>query len=225
MPGITGIITKQPYRGVEEDLGAMIDVMQHEKFYRSGQYLNKNLGAYVGWVCHEHSFADCMPLVSRQKDLVLIFQGENYLNEATLSGLPHCRNGVDESSARYLLTMYEAFGPDFLRKLNGWFCGILIDLRARKVTLFNDRFGMSRVYIHEGEDVVLFSSEAKSLLKIRAGLRAIRPEALAQYLRYNCVTGGQTLFKDISLLPKGSKGVINDGVLRKKQHYFDAADW
>src|SRR5206468_854 len=71
MPGITGIITKQPYRGVEEDLGAMIDVMQHEKFYRSGQYLNKNLGAYVGWVCHEHSFADCMPLVSRQKDLVL----------------------------------------------------------------------------------------------------------------------------------------------------------
>jgi len=41
MPGITGIITKQPYRGVEEDLGAMIDVMQHEKFYRSGQYLNK----------------------------------------------------------------------------------------------------------------------------------------------------------------------------------------
>src|SRR5438046_6160147 len=166
-----------------------------------------------------------MPLVSRQKDLVLIFQGENYLNEATLSGLPHCRNGVDESSARYLLTMYEAFGPDFLRKLNGWFCGILIDLRARKVTLFNDKFGMSRVYIHEGKDMFLFSSEAKSLLKVRPDLRAIQPEALAQYLRYNCVIGGHTLFKDISLLPNGSSWMFNDGVLQEKGRYFSPADW
>jgi asparagine synthase (glutamine-hydrolysing) len=225
MPGITGIITKQPYEGIEEDLSAMLHVMRHEKFYRSGQYLNGDLGVYVGWVCHENSFADCMPLVSRQKDLVLIFQGENHLNEEMLSELPHAGNGVDDSNARYLLTMYEAFGPDFLRRLNGWFCGILIDLRARKVTLFNDRFGMSRVHIHQGEDVFLFSSEAKSLLKVRPGLRAIQPEALAQYLRYNCVTGGQTLFKDISLLPNGSSWVFNDGVLRKKQRYFDPADW
>jgi asparagine synthase (glutamine-hydrolysing) len=225
MPGITGIIRKHPEGGTEEDLVAMIDVMRHEKFYRSGQYLNKDVGVYVGWVCHEHSFADCMPLVSRQKDLVLIFQGENYLNEAALSRLAHSGNGVDESSARYLLTLYEAFGPDFLSRLNGWFCGILIDLRARKATLFNDRYGMSRIYIHEGEDVFLFSSEAKSLLKVRPALRAIQPEALAQYLRYNCVTGEQTLFKDISLLPNGSSWVFDDGVLQKKQRYFDPADW
>ncbi len=225
MPGITGIITKQPYEGIEEDLSAMVDVMRHEKFYRSGQYLNKDVGAYVGWVCHEHSFADCMPLVSRQKDLVLIFQGENYLNEATLSRLAHCSNGVDESSARHLLTLYEAFGRDFLNRLNGWFCGILIDLRARKAILFNDRYGMSRVYVHEGEEAFLFSSEAKSLLKVRPALRAIQPEALAQYLRYSCVIGGQTLFKDISLLPNGSSWMFNDGVLQEKARYFSPADW
>jgi asparagine synthase (glutamine-hydrolysing) len=225
MPGIAGIICRKPYDGLEQDLSAMLDVMRHEKFYRSGQYLNKDAGVCAGWVCHEHSFADCMPLVSRQKDLVLIFQGENYLTEATRSRLRRPGNEVDESSARYLLTMYDAFGPDFLSRLNGWFCGILIDLRARKVILFNDRYGMSRIYVHAAEDVFLFSSEAKSLLKVRPSLRVIQPEALAQYLRYNCVTGGKTLFKDISLLPNGSSWVFNDGVLREKQSYFDPADW
>ena len=225
MPGIAGIITKQPCEGIGEDCSAMVDVMRHEKFYRSGQYLNKDVGVYVGWVCHEHSFADCMPLVSRKKDLVLIFYGENHLNEETASAVAHSGDGIDDFSAQYLLTMYETLGPDFLSRLNGWFCGILIDLRARKATLFNDRYGMSRVYFHEGEDVFLFSSEAKSLLKVRPALRVIQREAMAQYLRYDCVTGGQTLFKDIALLPNGASWVFSDGVLQKKQCYFDLADW
>jgi asparagine synthase (glutamine-hydrolysing) len=225
MPGITGIIRKHPYDGIEEDLKAMIDVMCHEKFYRSGQYINKDVGVYVGWTCHQHSFADCMPLVSEGKDSILIFQGENYVDQETLSALPHLGDGIDGSSARYLLKMYEEMGSDFLRQLNGWFCGILVDLRDRKVTLFNDRYGMSRVYIHEEHDAFLFSSEAKSLLRIRPSLRLIRPDAVAQYLRYNCVIGGQTLFKDISLLPNGSSWVFGGGVLRKKQRYFDPTDW
>jgi asparagine synthase (glutamine-hydrolysing) len=225
MPGITGIIRRQPYKGIEEDLSAMLHVMRHEKFYRTGQYVNKDVGVYVGWVCHEDSFADCMPLVSRQKDLVLIFQGENYLNDEALSRISASGNGVEESSAQYLLRMYEEMGADFLGQLNGWFCGVMIDLRTRRVTLFNDRYGMSRVYIHEEEDAFLFSSEAKSILQVRPGLRVIQPGALAQYLRYNCVTGGQTLFKDISLLPNGSSWVLSDGTLRKKQRYFDPADW
>jgi asparagine synthase (glutamine-hydrolysing) len=225
MPGITGIVRKQPYEGIEEDLGAMIDVMRHEKFYRSGQYLNRDVGIYVGWTCHECSFADCMPLVSQRKDSILIFQGENHLDEEALSRIPCSRNGVDDSSAQHLLKMYEEMGTDFIRRLNGWFCGVLIDQRGRKVILFNDRYGMSRVYFHAGEDEFLFASEAKSLLKVRPRLRVIQPGALAQYLRYNCVMGGQTLFKDISLLPTASSWVFDDGVLRKKQRYFDPADW
>jgi len=225
MPGITGIIRKYPYEGIEEDLGAMIDVMRHEKFYRSGQYVNRDAGLYVGWMCHERSFADCMPLVSRRKDSILIFQGENYLDQETLSRSPYSGNGVDDSSARYLLKIYESMGPDFIGQLNGWFCGVLVDLRARKVTLFNDRYGMSRVYFHAGEHEFLFASEAKSLLKVRPRLRAIQAGALAQYLRYNCVLDGETLFKDISLLPTGSSWVFDDGVLGKKQRYFDPAGW
>src|SRR5437867_3693536 len=145
MPGITGIISKRPYEGIEEDLRAMIDAMRHEGFYRSGQYVNRDLGVYVGWMCHENAFADCMPLISHDNNTILIFQGENYLDDATLARLRQSGNGVDDSSARYLLRLYEQAGDDFFRQLNGWFCGLLIDLRIGKVTLFNDRYGMSRI--------------------------------------------------------------------------------
>jgi asparagine synthase (glutamine-hydrolysing) len=225
MPGVTGIICKRPYEGIEEDLGAMIDVMCHEKFYRSGRYVNRDIGVYVGWACHEHSFADRMPLVSQRKDSILIFQGENFMDQGTLSTSPHVGNGGEASEAKDLLRMYEEMGPDFIRRLNGWFCGVLVDLNARKAILFNDRYGMSRVYFHAGEHESLFASEVKSLLKVRPHLRAIQPGSLAQYLRYNCVTGGQTLFKDISLLPTASSWVFDDGVLRKRQRYFYPADW
>jgi asparagine synthase (glutamine-hydrolysing) len=225
MPGITGIICKNPSAETERDFDRMVEAMRHENFYRTGQYINRELALYVGWIGHEASFDACMPLVNETKDIILIFQGENYLDEAASARLKQSDNGIDASSARCLLKLYEKTGDDFFSQLNGWFCGLLIDLRNKKITLFNDRYGMSRVYFHEGKDEFLFASEAKSLLKIRPALRAIQAAALAEYLRYNCVVGGKTLFKDISLLPNGSAWIFQDGAPPKKQTYFDPAEW
>ena len=43
---------------------------------------------------------------------------------------------------------YENKGLKFIEDLNGWFSGLLVDLREEKVVLFNDRYGLSRVYYH-----------------------------------------------------------------------------
>jgi len=75
MPGITGIISNKSYDGIEKDLDLMVEEMRHEAFYRGGKYVNKDLGLYIGWMGHEASFADCMPLVDESRGLILIFQG------------------------------------------------------------------------------------------------------------------------------------------------------
>jgi asparagine synthase (glutamine-hydrolysing) len=225
MPGIAGIIRKAPYNGVECDLNQMIETMRHEDFYQSGQYVRKDLGLYAGWAYHEASFADCMPLVSRNEDVVLIFHGENYLNDETLLRLRRSRSGANHLTAAYLIDLYEELGDSFFPQLNGWFCGLIANLRTREITLFNDRYGMSRIYFHEGKDEFLFASEAKSLLKIRGALRTLDPESLAEYLRFNCVTANKTLFRGISVLPNGSSWVFEDSVRPRKQRYFDPADW
>jgi asparagine synthase (glutamine-hydrolysing) len=225
MPGITGIIRKVPYEGIERDLDLMVETMRHESFYAGNRYINKELGLYAGWMCHQGAFSDCMPLVNRNKDSLLIFHGENYLDDKSAARLRRPGQEFGESKAEYLTNAYDELGDNFFGWLNGWFSGLLVDLRTKRITLFNDRYGMGRIYFHQGKDEFIFSSEAKSLLKIRPALRVIHGEAMAEYLRFNCVTRNKTLFKGIELLPYASAWQFENGNLTKRGRYFQFSEW
>jgi asparagine synthase (glutamine-hydrolysing) len=225
MPGIAGIIRKIPYEGIANDLHLMLEAMRHGTDYAAGHYVNPASGLYVGWMNHQGSFSDCMPLINHRNDVVLIFQGENFLDDESRSRLKPFGGGDDKSNAHYLMDLYEEFGENFFLRLNGWFSGVIADLSKKKITLFNDRFGMGRIYIHEGKDEFIFGSEAKSLLKVRPDLRSIEVESLAEQLRYNCVAKNRTLFKGISRLPAAACWDFENSVLPKRRHYFDFSDW
>jgi len=224
MPGITGIISQAPRAGNEKDLDIMVRSLIHAPYYTSGKYVNETLGIYAGWACQEGSFADCMPVVNEAQDLVLLFAGENFADRSRIEGLGH-RSAGNGLNASYLLSLYEEEGEKFFEKLNGFFSGLLVDLRRNRVVLFNDRFGMARVYYHEGQDEFLFSSEAKSLLKIRPRLRNINPDSLAEHFAWKCVLGDKTLFSDIHKLPGGSRWSFGNGSRPEKGHYFEPAAW
>jgi len=225
MPGITGIIRRQPYEGAEKDLNLMIEAMRHEKFYCSGQYTNKALGICVGWVGHQGSFSDCLPIWNEQKDVCLIFCGETFNSKEDAESLKLRGHQFEAGNASYLVHLYEENGLEFVKKLNGWFSGILLDLRARRVILFNDRYGMNRIYFHQNDNEFIFASEAKALLKVRSALREIRRAGLADYLRLGLVVGDKTLFRDISLLPGAAAWSFEDSVTPKKHCYFHLSEW
>ena len=225
MPGITGIISKTPREKNEENIGLMVDCMMHESFYSSGKYVNDELGIYAGWVCHEGSFSDCMPVWNEKKDLALLFFGENFIDREVFTQLKAKNHVFDKSNASYLIHIYEEKGLDFLQDLNGWFSGILIDIQKRKLVLFNDRYGMQKIFYHEGRDAFYFSSEAKSLLKICPELREIDMRGLGELLSCNGVLENRTLFKNIFLLPCAAAWTFqNDGDI-KKDYYFMPDIW
>ena len=203
----------------------MVDVMRHEDFYHGGEYVNATSGVYVGWMSLEGAFADCMPLVNRKNDIVLIFHGENYLDRDMTGFLYDARSRPENSTASYLVDLYEELGDDFFARLNGWFSGLLVDLRRGRVVLFNDRYGMARLYFHEGKDEFIFSSEAKSILKVRPALRRIDGHSLAEYLKFNCVTRNKTLFRGISLLPPASSWIFERDKNLVRSRYFRFNEW
>jgi len=225
MPGIAGIICPNPHEAMSRDLDLMVEAMRHEPFYTGNKYVNTDLGLYVGWMSHEGSYADCMPLIDNERGIVLIFSGENFLKLNTTSRISKTDRPINKDTAQSLISLYTENRDDFLKNLNGWFCGLLVDLRSKKVTLFNDRYGMSRVYFNEGNGEFLFASEAKSILKIRPSLRVINPNTFAQYLRFNCVMGNRSLFEGISLLPPASSWEFERSAIPQKQSYFDYSDW
>jgi asparagine synthase (glutamine-hydrolysing) len=223
MPGIAGVIAKA---GVEPTrIARMTRRMLHAPSYVSGTYVHEDLGVHVGWVNHRGSFADCMPLWNQRRDICLVFSGEDFVDAEDVRQLTGRPIDVRSADASYLLALYEAIGPRFIEKLNGWFSGLLIDLRNNEVVLFNDRYGLGRIYYHEGPDAFYFASEAKALLEVLPGLRRLDMRSVAETFSCGCVLQNRTLFEGISLLPGGSRWTFRPGKDVAKSTYFDPRAW
>ena len=223
VPGIVGIIRREPHAAMSCDVELMLETTRHEVKCVGDRYSNQDVGISIGWQSHCGSLGEAMPLVSRDGRVVLIVVGEHF-PESCDSAMGVAPGSLGHS-ARDVLRLYEKLGEGFLSRLNGWFSGVVIDVSLGTVTLFNDRYGMGRIYLHENEEEFIFASEAKALLRIRPYLRAIDSHALAEYLRFGCVMGNRTLFKGISLLPGGSSWVFTGGASWKKRSYFDFGEW
>ena len=224
MPGIVGLITKRPREWAERQLARMVETLLHEPFYVTGTWIDESLGVYVGWVARANSFADRMPIRNERGDIVLIFSGENYPEPGTARRLKERGHGCEETGPSYLVHLYED-DPNFFKNLNGRFQGLLADRSRGAVTLFNDRFGLQRVYIHEAADSFYFSAEAKAILAVRNELRSVDPRALGEFIACGCVLENRTLFRDIYAQPPGSAWSFRGGALEKKTTYFEPREW
>src|SRR4051794_22285958 len=105
MPGLTGIIRLLPYEEIDQDLDSMLVAMRHTKGYSHGRFADEECGLRIGWTCHPGSFAEGMPLVSRNGDTVMIFTGENF-GEGSTSSV----SNKDSAKAAYLLKLYAELG-------------------------------------------------------------------------------------------------------------------
>jgi len=225
MPGIIGIIGKELLHHTVRQRNQIIKLMSHEHFYTSGAYSNDRLNLWIGWTIHQDSFSDCLPIWNESKDICLIFSGENFSDPEQLHRLKSKGHTFKADNAAYLVHMYEDIGLDFLNNLNGIFCGVLIDTKEHKIILFNDRFGLGRIYYHEETDGLLFASEAKALLKLLPSLRKLDMTSFAEYFTCGCALQYRTLFSGISLLPGGSAWKYSPEHKPLKEKYFQQEIW
>ena len=213
MPGITGIFGLDAPEQNASLLHRMLQPMLHEDFYSSGMYLNRELGIFSGF-----SNTDAA------RPPALVWNATGNIG-CFISGVPFIGAPDGNDLCSTLIRLYEEIGLRALEKLNGWFSGLLVDLRHRQAVLFNDRYGLSRIYIHEQPARLLFSSEAKSLLAVLSPLRELDPRGLAEWFSCGCALENRTLFRGISLLPPGSAWTFSLENTVKKQTYFDPAVW
>ncbi len=204
---------------------AMLKQMQHESFYKSGSYENSGIGIGVGWVCHKDSFADCMPIWNETNDICMVFSGEDFREINEIDKLRRKGHVFFANNASYLIHLYEELEEDFYRVLNGTFSGLIIDLRRKKISIFNDRYGLGRIYFRESTNGFYFASEAKALLHVMPELREISLAHLGEYFSFGCVLKNETLFSKIQLMPPGSAWNFMQGRDVDKKCYFSRSEW
>ena len=224
MPGIAGIISRSPAANCTRTVQAMTAAMQHENFHTAGNFSVPELGVFTGWVAQENSFAAAQVFENEAKDIALIFCGECFAEPEIKAQLRRDGHQFADTGGAWLVHFYEARGDKFFEELNGLFSGLLVDRRQKKVFLFNDRFGMERIYWHETADAFYFATEAKALLRVLPELREFDADGVAHFFGVGCTMGWRTLFRGVQLLPGGSLWKFENGICRKEK-YFSPSSW
>ena len=216
MPGLVGIISRERAADRAGDLAAMLQSMKHEPSAVSGVCLAHEAGVYLGWVAHPGSFAHRQSSCQATDGIEFGFTGE-CVEDAT-SQQRH------EGSNDSIAALYRRYGDNFVERLNGLFSGFIFDRFARRLLIFNDRYGAERIYYHEADGNFYFASEAKALLRILPQLRAFDEQGVAQFLAFGCTFGSQTLFRGIRLLPSASAWSFTHGKCSRRK-YFSPETW
>jgi asparagine synthase (glutamine-hydrolysing) len=224
MPGIVGLITKLPRQEAELRVRQMINCLAHEPFYSMGFWCDDELGVYVGWAEHESSFSVGMPVANETGNATLFFSGEEFPDPDRIRELARRGHDFEAGKSSYLVHLYED-DASFPLPLNGWFHGLVVDRAKERILLFNDRYGMHRLYYHQSNDAFYFAAEAKAILALLPDLREIDPDGLGEFIACGAVLENRTLFRGIEVLPQASAWTFSDGALKKRQSYFAPSDW
>ena len=179
MCGIAGIIQKRGRRVDEADLIRMLEVQAHRGPDGSGVALT-DLGR-VGFGHVRLSIIDLatgdQPLWSADGQVLITFNGEIY------DHLHHRRMLESEgfyfrtsSDTEVIVALYQCYGLDLWRHLNGEFSFAIWDRARRRLVAARDRYGVKPFFYRETEDELLFASEAKGLLSLPRVPRAFSPD-------------------------------------------------
>lgn len=143
------------------------------------------------------------PFMSEDGQIVVVQNGEifNYVElarELAAEGYP-CTTQCD---TEVILRLYQRYGIEFIKKLNGMFAIAIYDARQQACYLIRDRVGVKPLYVYHEGPRIYFASEIKALLA--TGIpREVNMEALEQYLTFNYVPPPLTMFNHIRHIMPG----------------------
>jgi len=143
---------------------------------------------------------------------VIAFNGEIY-NHLRLRQMLESEGRVGaawrgHSDTETLLAGFDAWGIEgTLERANGMFAIALWDRETRVLTLVRDRFGEKPLYYGwQGQGsaaAFVFGSELSALRRHPAFAADINRDALALYMRHNCIGGSHSIYTGIHKLPPG----------------------
>lgn len=206
MCGICGIYNVQNTNRIESPI---IDQMLEKIKHRGPDGQNRFVQDNVALGFNRLSFIDLsggmQPFQNEDGSITSICNGEifNYqeLKEELLLKGHAFRSGTD---TEVVVHLYEEYGLDFPKLLNGQFAVAIYDSRKEELILVRDHVGISPLFYSHFDGRMIFASEVKAILEYPDMTRKLNMKAVDQLMNY---PGGaispQTFFKDIYSLRPG----------------------
>ena len=191
-------------------LKQMLTRIKHRGPDQSGIYLSDNIGLGSVRLSIIDLSTGTMPLSNSDESLWIVFNGEifNYI-ELREELIQKNHTFKTTSDTEVIVHLYEEYGPDFLKKVNGQFAIAIWDKNKQELFLARDRVGIRPLYYTQIEEYFVFASEIKSLLEFPGISPEISPKALSEYFTFWTSLSPNTAFEGIFEVPPGNYITIN----------------
>lgn len=156
--------------------------------------------------------AGSQPLISHNRDFVLVFNGEIY-NHVDLRSELVARGHKFRTSCdtEVLLHAFMEWDTACIERLRGMFAFAIWQQSRRRLVLARDRMGIKPLYYARNGNDIYFGSELKAVFCHPEVSRRIDLNALDTYLGMNYVPGTHTLAENVHKLMPGCFLAWHDG--------------
>ncbi|MBZ0110909.1 MAG: asparagine synthase (glutamine-hydrolyzing) [Thermoanaerobaculia bacterium] len=163
------------------------------------------------------------PMWNEDRSICVVYNGEIYNHRALRAELRQLGHRFASSTdTEVLVHLYEEHGDDLVHRLEGMYAFALWDGPRRRLLLARDPVGIKPLFYAQSNGVVVFASEAKSILLHPLISADLDPQALHQLLNIRFVPGPSTMFRGISHLPPGYRLVVEgNGTRLERFHQWD----
>jgi asparagine synthase (glutamine-hydrolysing) len=156
------------------------------------------------------------PMATTDGSLQIIYNGEVYNFKTEREILE--KQGLAFSSqtdTEVILKMYQAYGDDFAKRLNGMFAIAIYDRRQgvghERLILIRDPLGIKPLLYWHQDNRWVFASELKAILASGLIEKQIDHEAIRQLLIKGSIPQPLTIIKGVQILLPGHRLVIEKG--------------
>ena len=139
------------------------------------------------------------PMISA-KGNAIVFNGEIY-NYRELR--EKYKLSVPMSDTAVLLALLDRHGERILSELRGFFTFAYWNDSTKELLIARDTIGKKPLYYAVRDNVLVFASEARALVRSGLVTAAISGEALREYLKYYSVPHPLSIFEGVMTLPAG----------------------
>lgn len=211
MCGINGIISRNSHSTMlQNHIEAMNNSIVHRGPDDDGVFACQHGKTSVAMGMRRLSIIDLstgkQPISTDDGNITIVFNGEIY-NYRKLR-LKLSNEGVSfktQSDTEVILKLYQKYGVDAFKQLDGMFAFSIYDKKEGKVFIARDFFGEKPLYYCSyQENGFLWASELKSILKIINSAPEISKEGLNLFFRLTYVPAPYTIYSGISKLPANS---------------------
>lgn len=152
------------------------------------------------------------PIYNEDRSIAVVCNGEiyNFVElRRQLEAAGH--RFTTRSDTEVIVHLYEEYGNEFVRRLEGMFAFALWDAGRRRLLIARDALGVKPLYYRLTSNEIIFASEAKAILAVPGVEAKLDTEALVQYLTVGYVCAPSSMFAGIAKLPPGRMLVLERG--------------